>query len=304
VTKCCLVLLTVVGGAVGCSAGPTDSSPTVATTRPTPAEASSPDTRTVDETTATTSDRVGADIVPSSTLATPTTPIQASVSSSTPDPRPTVLLYTRTAGFRHESIAAASIALTDALGLSGIATITSEDPSALSGDLNDYSAIVFLMTSGDAVDAAGQVTLEQYVRDGGGWVGVHSAADTEYDWPFYGELVGAYFAGHPEVQPATVRVEAPEHEAMAGLPLKWQRVDEWYNFQLNPRPSVRVLATVDESTYVGGTMSPDHPVAWCHAVGNGMAFYTALGHTEEAWSDPAFVAHVVGGITSVIHRAC
>ena len=214
------------------------------------------------------------------------------------------MLYTRTAGFRHDSIPAAIDALTQALDRSGIAVVVSDEPGAVSGGLDAYSAVVFLMTTGDAVDGPGQAALEQFVRDGGGWVGVHSAADTEYEWPFYGELVAAYFAGHPDIQPATVRIEVADHEATTGLPLEWSRVDEWYNFQLNPRPLVRVLATVDETTYAGGTMAPDHPESWCHFVGNGTAFYTALGHTEQEWTDPAFVGHVVGGITSVMHHAC
>jgi len=289
-----------VAGAVGCSSGSTMTSPTTTSRLPSDTTAIS-DLGPADPARAATSDQIRVEALPAST--TPTaSPISAS--SSTPVPRSIVLLYTRTAGFRHASIPAATDALRNALDQSGIAVMVSDDPEALAAGLDAYSAVVFLMTTGDVVDAAGQVALEQYIHDGGGWVGVHSAADTEYEWPFYGELVGAYFAGHPEVQQATVRIEAPEHEAMTGLPLEWPRLDEWYNFQRNPRPSVHVLATVDESTYVGGTMAPDHPVSWCHAVGNGIAFYTALGHTEEAWSDPTFVAHVVGGIASVIHRVC
>ena len=140
------------------------------------------------------------------------------------------------------------------------------------------------MTTGDVLDAAGQTAFETWIAGGGNYVGVHSAADTEYDWPFYGQLVGAYFKQHPAaIQPAAVKIEVTDHPATAGLPSAWMRTDEWYDFQTNPRATVTVLATVDESTYTGGTMGADHPIVWTHTTtGGGRALYTAMGHTMES----------------------
>ena len=125
---------------------------------------------------------------------------------------------------------------------------------------------------------------------------MHAAADTEYDWSWYGGLVGAYFASHPPVQPATVRITDPDHPSMAGLPAAWTRTDEWYDFRTDPSPSVHVLATVDESTYQGGVMGGDHPIAWCHEYDGGRAWYTGLGHTVESYAEEEFLRHLLGGI--------
>ena len=116
------------------------------------------------------------------------------------------------------------------------------------------------------LNATQQTAFENYIRAGGGYVGVHAASDTEYDWPWYGDLVGAYFASHPANQNATVRIEDPTHPSTAGLPVAWTRIDEWYNYRTNPRSQVHVLATLDESTYSGGSMGGDHPIAWCRGL--------------------------------------
>ena len=138
--------------------------------------------------------------------------------------------------------------------------------------------------------------MEAFVDDGGGFVGIHSATDTEYEWPWYGGLVGAYFADHPAVQPATMHSTESGHPAGAGLPPSVDRVDEWYNFRAPPGPDVVILATLDESTYQGGTMGPSHPIAWAHQYEGGRAFYTGLGHLPATWSDNQFLHHVYGGI--------
>ena len=128
------------------------------------------------------------------------------------------------------------------------------------------------------------------------FVGVHSAADTEYDWPFYGALMGAYFAGHPDIQTATIQVAASHHPSTSGLPPVWVRRDEWYNFQKNPRGAVDVLATLDERSYSGGAMPDDHPIVWSHVYEGGRAWYTAGGHTTESFSEPLFLDHLGKGI--------
>jgi type 1 glutamine amidotransferase len=207
--------------------------------------------------------------------------------------RPRILAVTKTAGFHHDSIPAAVSALQSQ---SRFAVDVTTDGSALNGrNLARYKAVVFLLTTGDVLDAAQQRAFELYVRHGGGYVGIHSAADTEYDWPFYGRLMGAYFKGHPAVQPATVHV-VPAFAATARLPRAWTRTDEWYDFRTNPGGHVRVLATVDESTYTGGTMGADHPLVWCHHLEKGRGWYSEMGHTAESWSDPAFRRHVMFGL--------
>lgn len=209
-----------------------------------------------------------------------------------------VLLFSRTTGFRHDSIPAAVAALTELGATGGYGAEATEDPTAFTAEnLARFRVVVFLMTTGDPLDDAAQAQFEAWIAAGGNWVGVHSAADTEYNWPFYGQLVGAYFKQHPAIQQATVNVEVVEHPATAGLPLTWVRTDEWYDFQTNPRATATVLMTIDESTYTGGTMGADHPLVWWHPTGGGgRALYTEMGHTSESYADPLFRQHLVGAI--------
>lgn len=215
-----------------------------------------------------------------------------------------VLLFSRTAGFRHESIPTAIAQLMDLQATGGYVAEATEDPTEFSPDnLARFQVVVFLLTTGDVLDDVQQAAFEAWIGAGGGYVGVHSAADTEYDWPFYGTLVGAYFLSHPAIQQASVDVEVADHPATVGLPSPWARTDEWYNFQTNPRPNVTVLATVDESTYTGGTMGADHPITWSHPTGGGgRAFYTAMGHTDESYCDPLFRHLLVGALRWVAGR--
>jgi type 1 glutamine amidotransferase len=208
-----------------------------------------------------------------------------------------VLVFSRTAGFRHDSIPDA-VASIGALGAThGFAIDATEDPATFEdARLVSYRAVVFLLTTGDVLDDQQQAAFERYLRAGNGFVGVHSASDTEYDWPWYGGLVGAYFRGHPAVQPGTIVVEDRTHPSTAGLPESWLRTDEWYDFRTNPRSQVRVLAGLDEASYDGGTMGEDHPIAWYHAYGGGRAWYTAGGHTRESYAEPLFLEHILGGI--------
>ena len=205
-----------------------------------------------------------------------------------------VLVFTRTTGFRHASIPT-GIATVRALGAEdGFAVTATEDPGAFRpAELAGYRAVVFLSTTGDVLDPAGRSALEAYVRGGGGFVGVHSASDTEYGWPFYAELVGARFAGHPPVQPVTVRFRPGA--LTAGLPATWRVTDEPYNFRGRPR-GVQVLATLDESTYSGGTMGAEHPIAWTAEVGRGRSFYIGLGHPDAIYADPVFRTLLAAGI--------
>ncbi|BCJ54103.1 glycosyl hydrolase [Actinoplanes sp. NBRC 14428] len=208
-----------------------------------------------------------------------------------------MLVFSRTAGFRHDSIAAGTQAIRDLGAQNGFSVTATEDPAVFTtAGLSSYEAVVFLNTTGDVLNAAQQTAFESYIRGGGGYAGVHAAADTEYDWPFYGELVGAYFASHPAIQPATVVVEDRGQASTAHLPQRWNRTDEWYNYRTNPRSTAHVLASLDESSYSGGGMGADHPHAWCKTLSSGRSFYTGGGHTQESYADPAFRAHLLGGI--------
>jgi type 1 glutamine amidotransferase len=218
--------------------------------------------------------------------------------AQTQTPRYRVLAFSRTTGFRHDSIPDA-IAAVQALSVqNGFAADFSEDPGVFAdSSLAQYNAVIFLLTTGHILEDAQKAAFERYIASGSGFVGIHSAADTEYDWAWYGGLVGAYFASHPDIQQATIRREDATHPSTASLPDVWERTDEWYNFQTNPRdnPDIYVLANLDESTYSGGTMG-DHPIAWYHSYEGGRAWYTAAGHTSESYSEPLFLAHVLGGV--------
>jgi type 1 glutamine amidotransferase len=215
-----------------------------------------------------------------------------------------VLLFSRTAGYRHDSIPTAIATLMDLQAMGGYRAKATEDPTQFNAEnLGCFQVVVFLLTTGDVLDDNQQAAFAAWMNAGGSYLGVHSASDTEYDWPFYGQLVGAYFLAHPDIQQATVHVSDASHPAVAGLPSPWSRFDEWYDFRTNPRPDVVVLATLDESSYTGGTMGADHPIVWAHAtVGGGRAFYTAMGHTKESYAEPAFRQHLVAALVWVAGR--
>lgn len=216
--------------------------------------------------------------------------------SSSRGQRPAVLVFCKTQGFHHASIAAGLAAFQQLGRAHNLRVDTTRLATRFVADsLRRYAAVVFLNTTGDVLDSAQQVAFAHYIGQGHGFVGVHAAADTEYDWPWYGGLVGAYFRNHPPVQPATVRVVDPAHPATSFLPTPWARTDEWYNFR-DVAPDLRVLATVDESTYTGGLNGPQHPFAWCHVYGGGRAFYTAGGHLAENYADSLFLRHLWGGL--------
>ncbi|MGV9428258.1 ThuA domain-containing protein [Streptomyces sp. NPDC003656] len=208
-----------------------------------------------------------------------------------------VLVFSKTAGFRHDSIPDGIAAVRQLGDTDGFTVDATEDAGAFTArNLRRYDAVVFLSTTGDVLNPAQQRAFEGYIHQGGGYVGVHAAADTEYDWPFYGGLAGAWFDSHPAIQPATVVVEDHAHPSTAHLPDRWERTDEWYNYRSDPRDRAHVLASLDESTYSGGTMNGDHPIAWCQEYQGGRAFYTGGGHTKESYADPAFRAHLLGGL--------
>lgn len=207
-----------------------------------------------------------------------------------------VLVFSKTAGFRHASIANGIQAIQELGAANNFAVDTTEDGAAFTdANLAQYQAVIFLSTTGNVLDSAQQAAFERFIGGGRGYVGIHAASDTEYSWPWYGGLVGAYFKNHPAIQTATIVVEDRTHPSTAGLPERWTRRDEWYNFQTNPRGRVQVLARLDESSYSGGDMG-DHPIAWYHRYSGGRAWYTGGGHTAESFEEAQFRQHLLGGI--------
>lgn len=210
---------------------------------------------------------------------------------------PAVLIFSKTAGYRHASIPD-GVAAIRAIGAEhGLRVEHSEDAAVFSeANLAAYKAVIFLNTSGDVLDDGQQAAFEGFIRAGGGFVGVHGASDTEYNWPWYGGLLGAYFADHPAIQDAALDVVDGAHPATLGLPARWERRDEWYNFRSQPPATARVLITLDETSYQGGTMGETHPISWAHEYDGGRSWYTGLGHTSESYAEPLFRAHLAGGI--------
>jgi type 1 glutamine amidotransferase len=209
---------------------------------------------------------------------------------------PNVLIFTKTRAFRHECIEPGVKAMQVYFSNHGITSVHSEDSLMFSPEkLKSFDAVMFFQTTGNVLDSTEQDAFKQYVRSGKGFVGIHAAADTEYDWPWFGELLGARFANHPDIQAgALVRIDSAKI-ATAHLPARWTRTDEWYNFK-QPPTNVHVELMVDEATYSGGTMGANHPMAWYHNFEGGRAYYTALGHTVESYQDTLFLEHLMKAV--------
>jgi type 1 glutamine amidotransferase len=207
-----------------------------------------------------------------------------------------VLIFSKTNSFRHECIEPGSAALKSYFEKWGIAATISEDAALFTHDgLKLYDVIMFFQTSGNIMDSIQQVAFEEYIRSGKGFVGVHSAADTGYDWPWYGLLVGAYLTSHSDIQSAALQKVDTAHLSCKHLPDRWTRTDEWYNFK-EISEHVQVVLTIDEATYQGGTHGDHHPMAWYQHFDGGRSFYTALGHTVESYQDTLFLEHLRQGV--------
>ncbi len=213
---------------------------------------------------------------------------------------PKVLVFSKTAGFRHAAIKEGKTAILK-LGMeNGFLVDTTESADFFQEEkLQQYAAVIFLNTTGDVLDYPQQADFERYIQAGGGFVGVHAATDTEYDWKWYNQLVGAYFKGHPKIQEATLNCVNQTHASTSFLDKTWLKKDEWYNFK-SMNPDVNVLLEIDETSYEGGTHEGKHPMAWYHDYDGGRAFYTGLGHTKETYQEPQFLQHLLGGIQYAI----
>ena len=211
-----------------------------------------------------------------------------------------ILVFSKTAEFRHESIEAGKAALLKLGEENHFLVDTTEDASFFTEDiLKQYDAVVFLNTTGDVLDYPQQADFERYIQAGGGYVGIHSATDTEYDWPWYNKLAGAYFNGHPDIQPADLHVVSHNHPSTENMDSIWQKTEEWYNFR-DINTDINVLLTIDENSYEGGIHGDHHPMSWYHEYDGGRAFYTAIGHLSETFEDSIYLKHLLGGIQYAI----
>jgi type 1 glutamine amidotransferase len=212
-----------------------------------------------------------------------------------------ILVYSKTLGYRHDSITNGIAAIRELGRNYGFAVDATEDSAAFTQtNLAQYQAVVFLSVTGEVLDQAQKSAFQDYIQGGGGLAAIHGAIfgplALDETWKWYGEIFCCAFTNHSKILPATVIIEDTNNPSTEGLPLKWKRADEWYNYTGTPRGCAHVLATVDESTYVGGKVGADHPIAWCRQIGRGRMWYTAMGHEPEAFSDPLFCRHLLGGI--------
>ena len=210
-----------------------------------------------------------------------------------------ILVFSKTEGYRHQSIDAGRTALWEMADANGFQIDTTENSEIFQeSELKKYNVVVFLNTTGDILNEAQQLEFNRFIQAGGGFVGIHSAADTEYDWPWYGDLVGAYFKNHPNdpnVREATSTVVDNTHDCTKHLPQKWTRMDEWYNYK-DIRDHIKVLLNLEESSYEGGENGDNHPIVWQHEMDGGRAWYTGMGHTDETFAEPDFLKMLQGGI--------
>lgn len=216
--------------------------------------------------------------------------------------RPKVLIFCKTNGYHHASIAAGTVAIKKLGEENGFDVDVTEDSTQFRyKKLKKYSALIFLSPTGKVFGPEEENALQKYIHHGGGFLGIHAATDCEYNWQWYGDLVGGYFKSHPKQQQANIIVVDKDNPATKGLPETWSRWDEWYNFKyLNP--NIHVLLKIDEKSYTGGENGDNHPMAWYHEYEGGRSFYIELGHTDESYSDPAYLGLLLAGIQYAMGR--
>ncbi len=219
-----------------------------------------------------------------------------------------ILVFSKTSGWRHDSIPE-GIATFEKLAVAEkFSVVATEDSSIFNDtDLKQFNAIVFLNTSLDVLDANQEAAMERYIQAGGGFAGIHSAADTEWegDWFWYRNLVGAVFKNHPNqpsnVQNAKLVSLLPDNPVLKDIPHEFSLADEWYNYR-DIYEGLTHLIEVDETTYQGGEHGEHHPITWVHEYDGGRAFYTGLGHTRETFQNPVFQQLLINGLKYVVAK--
>lgn len=214
-----------------------------------------------------------------------------------------LLIFSYTQKFRHKSIEPGIIALEKLAIEKGYIIEKTENVNDFTNEnLQRFKALIFLNPTGNNIFSDEQKSaFQNFIRKGGGFVGIHAATDCNYEWEWYGKLVGAFFTNHPKIQEAKLNILKRSHFSTKGFPKVWQHTDEWYNFK-DFNKDVKVLISVDENSYDGGKMKDFHPISWYHKYDGGKAFYTALGHTTECYTDNLFLKHIAGGIEYVIKK--
>lgn len=213
-----------------------------------------------------------------------------------------VLVFSKTDGFRHKSIEVGAEAIKKLGNENQFEVFHTEDASLFTyKNLKKYQLVIFLNTTKNVLNESQEQAFKKYINKGGSFLGVHAATDTEYNWPWYNKLVGAYFLSHPKQCEATMHVLNHNHASTKHLSKTWVKHDEWYNFK-NISTKINVVLTVDESSYKGGENGAFHPIAWYQEFDGGRMFYTALGHTKAFYTNPEFLQHLLGGIFYCLNR--
>jgi cytochrome c len=213
-----------------------------------------------------------------------------------------LLVFSKSAGFRHSSIPVGKAAIVKLGRQNGLAVDTTENAAFFTDEnLKKYGAVLFLNTTGGVLDANQQAAFERFIRAGAGYVGIHAATDTDHQWPWYTALSGAWFTGHPDQDTVQTTVVSRDHISMKGFPEHWWIKDELYNFG-NLNPDIKVLLTIDEKAYEGGDMGGFHPMSWYHEFDGGRSFYTAFGHREDLYTNPVYLKHLLGGIQYALKK--
>ncbi len=209
-----------------------------------------------------------------------------------------ILVFSKTNGFRHKSIPAAKEALIKMANQQSWVLTFTEDSLAFNEykSLKQYKAVVFLMTTGKVLGTKQEEIFQKYIEKGGGLITLHTGTDCEMNWDWYMNTIGGKFKNHPKQQQAKFLVEDSTHPSTKSLPRTWMHFDEIYNFVSPVITSAHILISVDETSYSGGTMGNNHPIAWYDYSKKGRVFQTALGHTDNCYVDKDMLAHVIGGI--------
>jgi len=216
------------------------------------------------------------------------------------------LLVTTTRGWHHESLHSGVLAIQQMGVKNFFDVVLWEDPNGFTDKyLGQFQVVIFLNTTGDIFDSAQQNVMERFIRSGKGFVGIHSASDTEYDWPWYNKLVGRMFHIHPVIQTAKINIVDAAFPGLQGFAGNKLWTDEWYEFGPEKVSDLNYILAVDETSYnpvvdwgkkKGSGMGKLHPVSWNHNYDGGRSFYTALGHLPSIYSDPVYLNHLYAGI--------